>query len=743
MLTESSVNQIAEKLFGVSGMMTRLPGECDSNFHLKTADDREYLLKITRAGEEKTIVDMQNAALQHLQSGAENFLAPVLQPTLTGEWVGEHSAADGVSHLVRLFTFVPGKLFAEAPHSTALLTSLGSQLGHLSKILYRFQHAAARRNLKWDLQQSQWIHKQLQVIANAEDRQCVTEIVEKFTSETYPLLARLRHSVIHGDLNDYNILVADNKVSGFIDFGDLVETATVCELAIATTYAMMDKPDPLQAAAQVVQAYHAVFPLQMAEVNILFDLICMRLCVSVVNSALRKKENPHDAYLVISERPAWDLLKKLRAIDPQQAQQILRAACQFDEIYEKRIKYIGKNVGLSYRAPLHIVRGEGQYLFDQAGKQYLDCVNNISHVGHCHPRVVAAGQKQMALLNTNTRYLHENLVRYAEQLVATMPAPLEVCFLVCSGSEANELALRLAQTHTRRKEILVLDHGYHGNTTTLINVSPYKFNSRGGAGKPDFVHVLPLPDALRDIAVPQLQSVPQNLAAFICESLPSCAGQVILQPHFLQEIYTQVRLAGGVCIADEVQVGLGRVGTHFWGFETQAVVPDIVTMGKPLGNGHPIGAVVTTREIAESFCNGMEYFNSFGGNPVSCAIGSAVLQVVHDENLQAHALQIGNYLKQKLQELQFRHHFIGDVRGSGLFLGVEFVTDKVSFTPAPALATDVVNSMKDRGILLSADGRFQNVIKIKPPMVMTQENCDVLTANFDEVLSDFKNDNYK
>lgn len=405
------------------------------------------------------------------------------------------------------------------------------------------------------------------------------------------------------------------------------------------------------------------------------------------------------------------------------------------EIMHLRQRRIGGNVGLSYDIPLLIIRGNGQYLFDEHDRQYLDCVNNVCHVGHCHPKVVQAGQRQMELLNTNTRYLHEYLSQYADRLVSSLPSPLEVCFFVCSGSEANELALRLAKTHTSRNELLVMDHGYHGNTSMLVNISPYKFNGPGGKGKSDYVQILPMPDPLRDTVEPTVPLVNQNIAAFICESLPSCGGQVVLPDHYLQRVYSTVRDAGGLCIADEVQVGLGRIGTHFWGFETQDVVPDIVTMGKPLGNGHPIGAVATTREIAESFCNGMEYFNTFGGNPVSCAIGLSVLDVIEEEDLQNNALMTGNYLKQKLINLQNKHEVIGQVRGLGLFLGVELVTDRVTNTPAKDLAASIVNQMKEQGVLLSTDGPFHNVIKIKPPMVFTKENSDFLVAILDDVLS--------
>src|SRR5437763_3128789 len=395
-----------------------------------------------------------------------------------------------------------------------------------------------------------------------------------------------------------------------------------------------------------------------------------------------------------------------------------------------------------------------QYLYDEDGRAYLDVVNNVSHVGHCHPRVVRVGQEQMAVLNTNTRYLHENLVRYASRLCATLPEPLSVCFFVCSGSEANELALRLARTHTGRKDLIVVDVAYHGNTTSLIEISPYKFEGPGGTGAPPYVHKVPMPDVYRgeykqhdlhagekyarhvEQTILEIQNNQSDVAAFICESLLGCGGQIVLPQHYLKEAYRYIRNAGGVCIADEVQVGFGRVGTHFWGFGTQGVVPDIVTMGKPIGNGHPLAAVVTTPEIAASFNNGMEYFNTFGGNPVSCAIGMAVLDVIAEEQLQANALQVGRHLMDGLRKLMEKHAIIGDVRGLGLFVGIELVLDRESLVPAAAQASYIATRMRERGILLSTDGPFYNVLKIKPPLVFTQANADFLVATLDEILAE-------
>jgi 4-aminobutyrate aminotransferase-like enzyme len=395
-----------------------------------------------------------------------------------------------------------------------------------------------------------------------------------------------------------------------------------------------------------------------------------------------------------------------------------------------------------------------QYLYDETGRAYLDVYNNVPLVGHSHPRVARAVQEQLALLNTNTRYLHDNVIRYAERLTRYLPEPLRVCYFLNSGSEANELALRMARAHTKREDIIVLEHAYHGHSSTLIDISPYKFDGPGGRGRKAWVHVAPIADDYRgkyrrDDAdagakyarhvaeiVESLRTEARSVAAFIAETLPSVAGQIVFPPDYLKEAYRHVRAAGGVCIADEVQVGFGRLGTHFWGFETQGVVPDIVVLGKPIGNGFPLAAVITTREVAESFDNGMEFFSTFGGNPVAAAAGLAVLDVLEEEKLQQNALRVGNCLIARLRELQERRTLIGDVRGSGLFLGVDFVRDRSTREPAPEEADYIVNRLRECGILTGTDGPHHNVIKLRPPLIFSRADADLFATILDEILGE-------
>jgi 4-aminobutyrate aminotransferase-like enzyme len=419
----------------------------------------------------------------------------------------------------------------------------------------------------------------------------------------------------------------------------------------------------------------------------------------------------------------------------------------------RRRRLLGPSLSLSYRTPLHIVRGEGAYLYDADGRAYLDCVNNVAHVGHANPRVVEAGVAQMRLLNTNTRYLHETVLAYAERLTSLLPETLEVAFFTNSGSEANELALRLARAATGRPDVACVDVAYHGNTQRLVEISPYKFNGPGGAGQGDDVQVVPLPDPYRGahrgdapaVGLAYLEEARAVLAervaagrpagAVIAEAIPSVAGQIVPPSGWLAGLFEAGRAIGAIAVADEVQVGFGRVGVDTWAFAAQGASPDIVTMGKPIGNGHPLGAVVTTRPIAEAFANGMEYFNTFGGNPVSAAIGLAVLDVIRDDGLQERARVTGERLLAGLGELQARHEPIGDVRGMGLFVGFELVRDRASREPDAALAAELVNRAAERGILLSTDGPDHDVIKIKPPMVFSSADADRLVETIDEVLA--------
>ncbi len=999
---EADAQQLAARLYGLRVQARALPGEYDANFHLVSESGAAFVLKVMRADCDAALIEMQCAALAHLAERAADLRLPRICPTLTGEWIATTEIASGETHLVWLLSYVAGDLLAQAnPQAPEMLVSLGRLLGRVNAALADFTHPAAHREMKWDLARAGWVKDYVACIEDTERRALIERLLHRYETEVAPQLPQFRKSVIHNDPNDYNVIVNEataqpRLVVSLIDFGDMLQTATVFEIAIASAYALLDKPDPLASAAQVIAGYHEAYPLTEAEIALLYDLICSRLMVSVVNSAQRKRQHPDDPYITISERPAWDALAKLTSVSPRLAHYTFRQACglppvphsesvvhwlcqqefaslldedltnslvfdlsvgslllgadpsaferdaltetigremklagasvgiaRYDEarsvyttpafapgadvhptaehrtihlgidlfvkagapvfapldgaVYclannDTRLDYgpllilqhttdeglkfftlyghlsaehlttlqvgqaiqhgqriasvgapptngdwtphlhfqlitdlleldrdfpgvayasqrevwkslspdpnvilgipterfpapesskaetlavrhqhLGHNLSISYREPLKLVRGWRQYLYDETGRAYLDVYNNVPLVGHSHPRIVKAAQQQLALLNTNTRYLHDNLTRYAKALTALMPAPLEVCYFLNSASEANELALRLARAHTKRYDIIVLDAAYHGHTTSLVDISPYKFNGPGGTGKKDWVHIAPIPDDYRgafkrdDAAAGSkyaqqvgeiIAKLPSGFAAYIAETLPSVGGQIVFLPGYLPEVYRYVRDAGGVCIADEVQVGFGRLGTHFWGFETQGVVPDIVVLGKPIGNAFPLAAVVTTAEIAASFANGMEFFSTFGGNPVACAAGLTVLDVMRDEALQEKALHVGNHWLAGLRELMTHHELIGDVRGSGLFLGIELVRDRATLEPADTEASYVVNRLREHGILAGTDGPYHNVIKLRPPLVFTKTDADFFVTTLARILKE-------
>jgi len=1004
-LAPSDASRIARDLYGLEAILRSLPGEYDDNFHLVVSDGRAFVLKIMHPAREESFVDMQCLALTHLAARAPHLALPRVIPTRQGQLFARVKPEDGASRLVWLLTFLPGITLAEAkPHSSELLASLGQLLAEIDSALLDFSHPAAHRELKWDLSRSLRAREFLPHIQNPQRRARAEQFLSLFEAEALPQFPHLRSSVIYGDANDHNALVSPpwplpRRVLSLIDFGDMHTGSTVGEPAVAAAYAVLGHENPLPAAAAVLAAYHKTFPLNEQEIAAFYPLMCVRLAVSVINSAHRQSLVPDDPYVVVSEAPAWAALERLAKLHPRFAHYTFRAACglpavphaekihhwlaqnshaaapvipvnlregnclvldlsvgsaflgadhanvaessmspkiqaakraanaavavgryneprsvytsplfagnpnptaerrtmhlgidlfadpgtlvsapfdatihafadnaapldygpalilkhrgsdgldffslyghlsreslsplrvgdnvsrgQFfarigdtsenggwsphlhfqiildlldlgtdfpgvafasqrdlftslspdpnlilgipevcfstvapsvEATFTARKKLLGGNLSVSYSHPLKIVRGWRQYLYDDTGRAFLDVYNNVPLVGHSHPRVVSAVQQQLALLNTNTRYLHDNILRYAERLTALLPSPLKVCYFLNSGSEANELALRLARAHTRREDVIVLEHAYHGHTSTLVDISPYKFNGPGGRGRKPWVHVAPVADDYRgshrrgdpDLGkkyaayvaeiLERLQSRGQGIAAYIAETLPSVAGQIVFPQNYLPEVYKHVRAAGGVCIADEVQVGFGRLGTHFWGFETQGVVPDIVVLGKPIGNAFPLAAVVTTPEIAVSFDNGMEFFSTFGGNPVACAAGLAVLDVLRDENLQQNALSVGSAWMSDLQSLQSTHALIGDVRGSGLFLGIDLVNDRSTRAPAADQASYVVNRLRDLGILAGTDGPHHNVIKLRPPLLFSASDAQLFNSTLAEIL---------
>lgn len=411
----------------------------------------------------------------------------------------------------------------------------------------------------------------------------------------------------------------------------------------------------------------------------------------------------------------------------------------------RREKVLGPAYRLFYEKPLHLVRGEGVFLYDAAGETYLDAYNNVASLGHCHPRVVEAINAQTAVLNTHTRYLHEGIVDYAEALTATFPETLSQAMFTCTGSEANDLAVRIARFVTGGTGIIATDLAYHGLTSAVAEFSP----SLGEAVTlGPHVRTVPAPDSYRhapdvmmekfgrdvQAAIDDLKRHGIKPAMLITDTIFSSDGIFAGPKGFLKPAVDAIHAAGGLFVADEVQPGFGRTGEAMWGFERHGVQPDMVTIGKPMGNGYPMAGIVLRPEVVAEFGPRARYFNTFGGNPVAAAAGKAVLDTIREEGLQENALEVGRYLREGLESLTDRYHAIGDVRGSGLFVGVEIVADPAAKSPDATLTTRIVNGLRERRILISASGPRANVLKIRPPLVFSRENADMLVDGLADVL---------
>ncbi|WP_428229858.1 aminotransferase class III-fold pyridoxal phosphate-dependent enzyme [Flavobacterium sp.] len=761
--SEATIQDLVKEHYGLDVTVKALNGYDELNFLLSNEKNEKYILKVSNESHPFPFLEAQINIIQHLKKSSISDCFQHFSINKQGEELTKIIRASK-TYYIRILNFLEGTFWVDVKtKTTELHHNLGRFLGNMDHALQDFSHPAMHRGYTWDISRASEADDNLKHILNHEKRRIAGYFLLQFDTEVLPQIHRLRHAYIHNDANDYNILVQGNRISGLIDFGDMVYTALINNLAIACTYAMLDEKDPLAVAATIVEGYHKVYALRKQELDLLYYLIAARLCISVTQSAYNASLDSNNEHHFITEKPAWDLLYKLIEINPIKAQDTFRKACGFtglineddySDLLEVRKKKIGRNLSIGYKDKLKIVKGALQYLYDDKGKTFVDCVNNPSHVGHCHPVVVRKMQKQIATLNTNTRYLNDAITEYAEKLTATLPSKLSVCYFVNSGSEANDLAIRMSRHFTRQKDIIVLDHAYHGTSTVAMEMSPYKFDSKGGSGQMPWIHKAINPDLYRgpykygdtkagEKYAADVQRIIENLkkedkapAVFICETLLGVGGQIPLPENYLKTAYQYVRAAGGVCIADEVQVGFGRIGDHFWGFELQNVVPDIVVLGKPIGNGHPLAAVIVTEEIADAFNNGLEYFNTFGGNPVSMATGLAVLNVIQQEEMQRHALEVGNHLMNGLKGLMEKYPIISDVRGHGLFIGAEMVKDRITMEPAVPEIDIIVEKLKANGYLLSTDGPLHNVLKIKPPMPFSKQNADEMVRLLDIALSE-------
>lgn len=742
-----------EKEFGIVPIeIKRLNGYENINYLVKTQTE-SFIFKTYPLSESNfALIDAESKALLYLQKDP-NSRTPLPIPFKDGSYTKNIKIANQLV-TCRLLSFLEGEFMGDAKVSGKMASSLGSFLAHLNVSLFKFEnHVIRSRKCEWDIQQLALNRKYIKDIPVIAKQNLVRYFFLQFEQKVIPVASELRMNYIHSDANEWNVLLKNNQINGLIDFGDMVYAPLINELATALTYICYDKESYYEFILPLVHAYHKIIPLEKKEVSILYYLIAAKLCISVCHSAHAKKQDPENAYASSSEKNAWKMLYKLLEINPIALEDAIihelgfkteKRALELEKL-EQRHKHLSKILSVSYDTPIAMEKSAFQYMYDAYGNTYLDAYNNIPHVGHSHPIVVEAGQRQMAKLNTNTRYLYDILPEYSSELLKKLPSKLNRVFFVNSGSEANDLAIRMAKMCSGHEKIMVMEHGYHGHTQTGIDISDYKFNHPKGQGQKKNILRTSIPNSYNGKytgldcgsqyakdTITEIHTSEEKIAAFICEPIVGCGGQIPLAKGYLAPVYEAIHAQGGICISDEVQTGFGRLGDVFWGFEHHKVQPDMVVIGKPMGNGHPMGAVITTDAISNSFEQGVEFFSSFGGNPVSCAIGKAVLNVIEAEGLQENARVCGAYYKSLFYELKNKHECIGDVRGSGLFLGIELI-DEFS-KPNTILAKRIKNELRKNHILISTDGPFDNVIKTKPPLVFNRENALRVIEEIDQFL---------
>ena len=765
---------IARRAFDIEASAHALDSERDQNFQLRATDGNDWVLKIANPAENPALLDMQTQALLHIARVEPSLPVPRVKATPDGARFYEIDGPDGRRFIVRLLSFLPGQLLNDATLHPALLRDVGAMAARLARALRGFFHPAARHELLWDLTLAPALRTRTRHIEEQERRRVVEETLDHFDAEVLPRLKTLRAQVIHNDVSELNTLVDGNRVTGVVDFGDLIHAPLVCDLAVPIAELSRRHPDPIAAAAEITAGYHAVTALEDDELRLIFDLACTRCAMEVTIANWRVRDHPENTdYIMAGTQNAGMHLDRMRDLGTERMYSALRRACatpvslefsdfarssknkdNLQSLIERRRRRLGPELELSYKNPVHVVRGEGVWLIDDKGRSLLDAYNNVPSVGHCHPTVVQALARQAATLNTNTRYVYESVIEYADRLTATMPGDLSVCMFVCSGSEANDLAWRLAKAHTGNSGGIVMEDAYHGTTDAVYELSPADYGIDKGRTLAEYIATVPAPDGYRgqfrrndpqyatryaaciDEAVASLATRGFAPAAFFLDLVLSSNGIMIPPPGYLSEVFNKIRAAGGLCVADEVQSGFGRTGDHLWGFEAHDVVPDIVTLGKPIGNGLSMAAVVTTPAIMSSLMKETDFFSTTGGNPVACAVGLAVLDVLEQEGLQDRAARVGAILRSQIEELAERHPLIGDVRGAGLFIGVELVRDRSTLEPATKETSAVANRMRELGVLVGVEGPCGNVLKIRPPLVFDENHALQFTDALDRALSE-------
>jgi 4-aminobutyrate aminotransferase-like enzyme/Ser/Thr protein kinase RdoA (MazF antagonist) len=747
--------RIARDLYGLAVSIDALPGERDCNFRLRTAGGREYVLKLSALSEDADSVDCLAKVLDHLSEQDPSLPVPRLFPTLKGEAVGRFSR-DGIDHAACLVSFLPGRLLADANPDAGLVTAMGAVLARVDQALRGFFHPSLTRRLAWDVRRLPELIE-FSGYLPPPMHETVTRVCGAFRDREARLRG-LRSQAIHGDCHAGNVLVdsAGGSISGILDFGDMIHAPLVFEPAVAMSELLTEGLLPLESTAGVLQGFTQGQPLESGDIEALYDLITARHAVTILVHAWRRRHDARGAGVL--DRAAVHAAESLAALTHVDREALVRswdaAACTSRPTpsipwadpprvqLARRQRLMGAGAELFYEKPLHLVRGSGVWMYDPEGHAYLDVYNNVPHVGHCHPAVVAAIQAQTAVLATHTRYLHDKILRYAESLTARMPAHLDACIFVNSGSEANDVAWRMAKMATGHHGALVMENAYHGITDAVAALTP----SVGQPRDPQVVTIAPPADVTADAAmspadlaaavkdtdgaIAKLSQRGFQPAAFYLDTAITSSGIFDPPPSWAMTVSDRVRAAGGLIVADEVQYGLGRSGSNFWGFERRGLTPDMVTLGKPVGNGYPMGVVVANRALIEAFQAQFGFFSTFGGNAVAASAGLAVLEVLDSEQLMANAQATGAYLRAQLESLASRHACLGKVRGTGLLLGLEVLAE--DWAAAKRRNKRIINALASESrILIGYEGPHANILKLRPPMPFRREHADLLVAAID------------
>jgi 4-aminobutyrate aminotransferase-like enzyme/Ser/Thr protein kinase RdoA (MazF antagonist) len=758
--TTSDAEEIAARHFDFRASASALASERDQNFLLEDETGARGALKISSSAETTPVIEMEIAAAVHAKRVDPEL--PISQPwAVTGRPEdGSFRAEDhhagvngngGANHRVRMYDFMEGEASA-SPLSLDhdQLWEFGRIVARLGRALRGFFHPAGGRVLLWDVQHARRLRPLAEQIADPARQALVGRILDRFEQSVLPRWPLLRSQVIHGDLTLDNATLDDRRqVTGILDFGDMSHTALVCDIPAAWASVLSEHrgDDLFRSAAAFLDGYRTVTPLEEIEISLLADLFAARSAAAVAISAVRVARYPDNEYIADFDTEAWPLLELYDELGPEEAARRFGArsfsrTVAIDGLLERRRQRLGSALmAPSYERPLHLVKGDGVWMSDAEGRRYLDCYNNVPVVGHSHPRVVEASNRQAMALNTNMRYLHEAVIELGERLVASMPegSGLDTVMMVNSGSEANDLAWRLARSATGNSGGLSSDYAYHGITSAIADLSPEASSS----AKPDCVETFPPPSGADGVALAGFSAAVERLssrglqpAAVLVDGAFTSDGIYPAGPSYLEEVVRLTHAAGGLYVADEVQAGHGRSGEHLWSFAAAGITPDIVTMGKPMGNGYPVAALVTRSEIADRFAGEGEFFSTFGGNPPGAVAALTVLDVIADAQLIERVARVGSELRAGIERLADRHATAGEVRGQGLMIGVEMIrAGSSSRLPDPALADLVKNGLRERGVLIGTTGPDDNVLKIRPPLVFGSEHAGIFLEALAEVLA--------